>query len=60
MDYLYYKVEEAEFIGDTVLRVRFKEHLKKVARALRAIEWNDSGDGDKDEDRLIQEVLDRR
>jgi hypothetical protein len=39
------------------LRKLFKEHLKLVAKTLRAIEWNDSGDGDDDEASLIRECL---
>lgn len=39
------------------LRRAFKEHLRVVALAVRAIEWNDSGDGDRDEEKIIREVL---
>lgn len=39
------------------LRERFREHLRLVARACRAIEWNDSCDGDDDELSLILECL---
>lgn len=39
------------------LRRAFKEHLRKVARACRAIEWNDSCDGDDDEEALIRECV---
>jgi hypothetical protein len=42
---------------DYDLRQRFKEHLEKVAAAMRAIEWNDSGDGAKHEKALILECL---
>ena len=30
-------------------RKAFRKHLMLVAKALRSIEWNDSGDGDDDE-----------
>lgn len=39
------------------LRRAFKDHLRKVAKALRAIEWNDSGDGDHAEQELIRAVI---
>lgn len=39
------------------LRTKFKEHLKLVAKACRAIEWNDSGDGDDKEVDLIKQCL---
>jgi len=39
------------------LRSRFREHLKKVARALQAIELNDGWAGDWREETLIKEVL---
>ena len=39
------------------LRRAFKEHLRKIADVLRAIEWNDSGDGDQDEEDLLREIL---
>jgi len=57
MNYLYGKVEEAEFKPSTPLRRAFREHLKLVAKALRAIEWNDSGDGDSTEDEAIRACL---
>ncbi len=53
MDYLYSRVLDAEFRENTPLRVAFREHLKLVAAALQAIEWNDSGDGDDDEEKNI-------
>lgn len=37
----------------TALRRAFREHLFKVARAMRAIEWNDSEDGDDKEQEYI-------
>jgi hypothetical protein len=39
------------------LRKAFKAHLRKIADALKAIEWNDSGDGDQDEEDLLREIL---
>lgn len=57
MGYLYRKVATAEFAENTALRRVFRKHLHLVARALRAIEWNDSGDGDHDEDADIAACL---
>jgi hypothetical protein len=57
MDYLYSKIEYAEFKTDTVLRRAMRQHLWKVAAALKAIEWNDSGDGANNEDELIRACL---
>jgi hypothetical protein len=44
---------EGGFLKNTELRKLFAAHLKDVAAALKAIEWNDSGDGASDEDELI-------
>jgi hypothetical protein len=41
-------------------RAAFREHLRKVAAAMKAIEWNDSGDGADDEGDLIRACLDAR
>lgn len=57
MDYLYLQVRDASFNENTVLRRAFREHLEAVAKALRAIEWNDSGDGDSQEDALIRACI---
>lgn len=57
MDYLYTKVKDASFRKHTPLRRAFRKHLDAVAGALRAIEWNDSGDGDDKEEVLIRKVL---
>ncbi len=57
MDYLSYSIEEARFLENTVLRRAMRKHLLKVAAALHAIEWNDSGDGAPDEDELIRACL---
>ena len=59
MNYLYGKVLDAEFAKDTPARKAFGKHLKLVAKALRAIEWNDSGDGDDNEDEAIRACLSR-
>jgi hypothetical protein len=57
MDYLYAQVRDAEFAEDTPARKAFRRHLNLVAKALRAIEWNDSGDGDDREDEAIRACL---
>ncbi len=51
LDYVYSKVEDAaeKIPHDTMTRIAFTAHLSLVARALRSIEWNMSGDGDHDE-----------
>lgn len=48
MDYLYLRVEDAEFTENTPLRRAFRKHLNKVAKALQAIEWADSCDWGED------------
>ena len=58
MNYLYSKIEyDAVFNTYTPERKAFRKHLVKVAAALRAIEWNDSGDGASDEEELIRACL---
>lgn len=57
MDFLYQKVKDAEFNLNSPERIAFHKHLQKVSEALKAIEWNDSGDGDDDEMTLIREVI---
>lgn len=57
MDYLCYKVDDASFVENTPARKAFKRHLSKVAKALRAIEWNDSGDGDSTEEAAIMACI---
>ena len=57
MDYLCYKVEEAFFLHGTLERKAFRKHLQLVAEALKAIEWNDSGDGADNEEELIRRCL---
>ena len=44
MDYLYSKVADAIFDCSTPEREAFRVHLVRVAEALHAIEWVDSGD----------------
>ena len=57
MDYLHEQVSVAQFSENTILRRAMRKHLGKVAAALHAIEWNDSGDGAPDEDELIRACL---
>lgn len=57
MDYLSYRVESAPFQLNTHLRRAFKDHLQKVALALHAIEWNDSGDGHDKEEIFILDCI---
>jgi hypothetical protein len=57
MNYLYAAVEGATFDEHNFLRKAFRSHLLKVAEALRAIEWNDSGDGADNEDFLIAKAI---
>jgi hypothetical protein len=60
-NYAYYKIEE--LAGDisrnakTPERKAFVSLLVKVAKAAKAIEWNDSGDGDPCETDLIRSAL---
>lgn len=49
MDYLYARVEDARFHTYSPERKAFRKHIFLVAKALKSIEWNDSGDGDDDE-----------
>ena len=44
MDYVYSRVQAIEFDQSTPERIAFAAHLQLVAAALRAIEWEDSGD----------------
>lgn len=58
MDYLCYKVMDANFAENTPERKAFRKHLDKVGEALKDIEWVDSGDNAKgDENEAIMEVL---
>ena len=49
MDYLYARVEDSRFDTYSPERKAFRKHIFLVAKALKSIEWNDSGDGDDDE-----------
>lgn len=49
MDYLYARVRDVRFATNSPERKAFWRHLILVAKALRSIEWNDSGDGDDEE-----------
>jgi len=68
-DYLYSKIRDMaddmplhsscdDYVHPS-LRAAFKKHLKLVADACRAIELNDSGDGDQDEIAKIEACLPR-
>lgn len=60
MNYLYSKVIDALYMIEHPLspeRRAFMVHLEKVSAALKAIEWNDSGDGADDENELIRACL---
>jgi hypothetical protein len=67
-DYAYRRVQElasdireiggcGEYAASPALRRAFIAHLQKVTEACRAIEWNDSGDGDRDEVAKIRACL---
>jgi len=49
MEYLYARLEDARFDTYSPERKAFRKHIFLVAKALKSIEWNDSGDGDDDE-----------
>ena len=59
MNYLYRRIEaEADFEENTPARRAFRLHLDKVTRALKEIEWVDSGDTmPGDENKAIFECL---
>jgi len=58
MNYLYSKLEYADFNANTPERRAFERHLKLVAKALHDIEWVDSGDyGPGDENAAIRACL---
>ena len=54
MDYLYARVEDVRFDTYSPERKAFRKHIFLVAKALKSIEWNDSGDGDDDE---VQNIM---
>lgn len=55
-NYAYLAVQDFR-TGGTVLRDAFQAHLAKVAAAMKAIEWNDSCDGDDREDEKIRACI---
>jgi hypothetical protein len=59
MDYFYAKLEGVipDIRGNTLRRRALRAHLLKLVEVLRAVEWNDSGDGDDHEDVLIDNLL---
>ena len=60
-NYLYMQLEEAAQrlkADPDLLRQALGLHMDWVANAMHAVEWNDSGDGAPDEDKLIQRVVD--
>ena len=60
MDYLCFKIHEAYFKEHTIERKALREHLIKLAKALKAVEWNDSGDGASNEEELIIDAIGER
>lgn len=59
MDYFYSKLEDAigQIRGNSVRRQALRAHLTKLVEVLRAVEWNDSGDGDDREAQLIDDLV---
>lgn|SRR3990167_787225 len=68
-DYAYRKVED--FADDLrrdggcdatskEIRNAFAAHCRLVARAMKAIEWNDSGDGDDNEEKLLLQIINKK
>ena len=59
MDYFYGRLEDAanQFQRTTPERIALRTHMLKLACVLKAVEWNDSGDGDDEEERLLRELL---
>ena len=57
MSYLYSSVQDASFQEHTPERKALRLHLNKLAKALQAVEWNDSGDGADNESELIREAI---
>ncbi len=60
-DYIYGKFEEVadrlQSKNQTPLRRALGKHISKTAKAMHSIEWNDSGDGDDDEEKNIKAAL---
>ena len=57
MGYLYSSVQDAYFRENTPERKALRLHLNKLAKALQAVEWNDSADGADNESELIREAI---
>ena len=57
MGYLYSSVQDASFRENTPERKALRLHLNKLAKALQAVEWNDSADGADNESELIREAI---
>lgn len=57
MDYLFCKLLDASFQESTPKRKALRKHLVALSAALKAVEWNDSLDGDDQEDALLDAVL---
>jgi hypothetical protein len=59
MSYFSFRLEEVanQFQLHSFRRRALRKLILKLAKALKAVEWNDSGDGDPQEDQLIDEVL---
>lgn len=57
MDHLHERVRSASFEESSPLRRALRAHLNKLADALRAVEWNDSHDGDSTEEAKLRAIL---
>ena len=57
MSYLYSSVQDASFQENTPERKALRLHMNKLAKALQAVEWNDSADGADNESELIREAI---
>jgi len=63
-DYAYQRINDLAYAirvnagrSNTALRKAFAAHLEQCAAAAKAIEWNDSGNGDDEEAVLIRACL---
>lgn len=54
------RIHSWHYETQAIKRQAFKEHLRLVVRAMKAIEWNDSGDGDDHEEALIDAIISRQ
>ena len=59
MNYFYQNLEDAadRFRTDTLKRRALRKHLLQLAKLMKAVEWNDSGDGDDEEDALMETII---